>query len=73
MRYPATNRDDQEATIPRIGDRVERRVAGVDQKGTVQYADQVQMLVKWDDGSSASLRVGRDRVRILPTRGDRRA
>jgi hypothetical protein len=28
----------------------------------VHYADQLQVLVKWDDGSSSSLRVGRDRI-----------
>ena len=42
-------------TIPAIGDRVERRRAG----------DQLQILVKWDDGSSSSLRVDRDAFRNL--------
>jgi hypothetical protein len=44
-------------TIPMIGDRVERRVAGISQYGTVHYSDQLQALVKWDDGSSSSLRL----------------
>jgi len=52
-------------TIPRIGDRVERRIAGISKLGTVHYADQLQALVKWDDGSSSSLRLDRDRVRIV--------
>ena len=51
--------------IPMIGDRVERRVAGVLKCGTVHYADQLQFLVKWDDGSSSSLRVDIHPVRIL--------
>jgi hypothetical protein len=52
-------------TIPAIGDRVERRRSGVAQRGTVHYADQLQILVKWDDGSSSSLRVDRDAFRNL--------
>jgi hypothetical protein len=52
-------------TIPMIGDRVERRVAGVSKYGTVHYADQLQFLVKWDDGSSSSLRVDIHKVRII--------
>ena len=52
-------------TIPRIGDRVERRIAGISKLGTVHYADQIQALIKWDDGSSSSLRLDRDRVRIV--------
>jgi hypothetical protein len=51
--------------IPSIGDRVERRRAGVTQSGTVQYADQIQVLVKWDDGSSGSLLVDRDQFRVV--------
>ena len=39
--------------------------AGVTIHGTVQYADRIQILVKWDDGSSSSLRVGQYRLRIL--------
>jgi len=34
-------------------------------RGTVSYADWLQVLVKWDDGSSSSLRVGRERFRII--------
>jgi hypothetical protein len=52
-------------TVPRIGDRVERVRAGVSQQGTVHYADQLQALIKWDNGSSSSLRLDRDRIRII--------
>ena len=51
--------------IPNRGERIERRRAGVAQRGTVHYADQLQLLVKWDDGSSSSLRLDRDRFRIV--------
>lgn len=46
--------------IPNRGDRIERTRIGVTGRGTVHYADQLQILVKWDDGRSSSLRVGRD-------------
>jgi hypothetical protein len=63
MRHPA--RKEGEIDIPKIGDRVERRRAGVAVRGTVHYADPLQVLVKWDDGSSSSLRVGRSEIRIV--------
>jgi hypothetical protein len=50
---------------PTIGDRVQRRAAGVSQYGTVHYADELQILVKWDDGSSSSLRVGIHELRVV--------
>jgi len=50
------------AWVPRVGERVERWVGGVARSGTVHYSDELQVLVKWDDGSSSSLRVGRDRI-----------
>lgn len=62
MRRPRPNDSHK---IPKIGDRVERRRAGVAQRGTVHYADELQILVKWDDGSSSSLRVGHVRISIL--------
>ena len=62
MRRP---RLDGHHRIPNIGDRVERRRAGIAHCGTVHYADELQILVKWDDGSSSSLRVGQSRIRIL--------
>ena len=55
--------------IPSKGDRVEllRAVTGVRVRllGTVFYADHVQILVKWDDGRSQSLRPGVDQFRIV--------
>jgi hypothetical protein len=38
---------------------------GVFRRGTVFYADQLQILVKWDDGRSESLRLGIARFRII--------
>ena len=63
MRRPRL--DHGQHNVPNIGDRVERRRAGIAQCGTVHYADELQILVKWDDGSSSSLRVGQNRIRIL--------
>jgi hypothetical protein len=56
-----------ERRIPKKGDRIElvRTQAGVRPRGTVQYADQLQILVKWDNGRSQSLRPGVDRYRII--------
>ena len=53
--------------IPSKGDRIEllRTRMGVRITGTVYYSDQVQILVKWDNGLSQSLRVGVDHYRIL--------
>ena len=48
-----------------MGDRIELVRAGVTSRGRVHYADHLQVLVKWDDGRSSSLRVDRDRFRIL--------
>jgi hypothetical protein len=63
MRRPRPS--DGHQKVPSIGDRVERRRGGVAQRGTVHYADELQILVKWDDGSSSSLRVGKSQLRIL--------
>jgi hypothetical protein len=53
--------------IPSKGDRIEllRTRTGVRLRGTVFYSDQLQILVKWDDGRSQSLRPGVDRYRII--------
>jgi hypothetical protein len=51
--------------IPVPGTRIVRRVAGVSTAGTVHYADHLQVLVKWDDGRSSSLRVGRDSFDVV--------
>jgi hypothetical protein len=53
--------------IPRKGDRIEslRSRTGVRPRGTVYYADELQILVKWDNGHSESLRPGVDLFRIV--------
>ena len=43
-------------STPRQGDRIELLRMGVPVRGTVFYVDRLQMLVKWDDGRSGSLR-----------------
>jgi hypothetical protein len=50
--------------IPDRGDQVEQRRMGVSRVGVVWYADQLQVLVKWHDGKSSSLRLGRDQFSI---------
>jgi len=62
MRRPEQHQDE---LVPRIGERIEMHRMGIAFRGTVNYADQLQVLVKWDDGSSRSLRVGRDRFQII--------
>jgi hypothetical protein len=51
--------------IPSKGERLERRELGVTLQGTVLYADRVQVLVKWDNGRSSSLRVGVDDLDMI--------
>ena len=51
-------------TIPNRGDQVEQLRTGVRRLGVVWYADQLQVLVKWQDGRSSSLRLGRDQFSI---------
>jgi hypothetical protein len=53
--------------IPNRGDRIEllRAHLGVRVRGIVFYADQLQVLVKWDDGRSQSLRVGAQLFRVV--------
>ena len=68
MKKAASHREGN-SPIPSKGDRVEllRAVTGVRVRllGTVFYADHVQILVKWDDGRSQSLRPGVDQFRIV--------
>jgi hypothetical protein len=52
--------------IPRRHERVERSRLGISERGTVFYSDQLQILVKWDNGRSESLRPGRDPFRVIP-------
>jgi hypothetical protein len=56
--------------MPQKGDRIEllRTRAGVRPRGTVFYSDELQILVKWDNGRSESLRPGTDGYRISPRR-----
>jgi hypothetical protein len=53
--------------VPRKGDRIEllRPRMGIRVRGTVFYSDQLQILVKWDDGRSEGLRPGADRFRLV--------
>jgi hypothetical protein len=51
--------------IPSKGERIEIRRSGVSVRGTVCHSDQLQLLVKWDNGRSSSLRVGSDRFAIV--------
>jgi hypothetical protein len=60
---PRVRTDEQD--VPTIGDRVEMRRNGVTRGGVVHYADSIQALVKWDDGASSSLRIGREPFRIV--------
>ena len=52
---------------PDKGDRIELLRKGVPVRGTVFHADELQMLVKWDDGRSESVWRGVNR-RPLPNR-----
>jgi hypothetical protein len=68
MRFAAHHHEEDHGDrLPEKGDRIEllRTQTGVRPRGTVFYSDQLQILVKWDDGRSQSLRVGVDRYRIL--------
>jgi hypothetical protein len=64
---PAEPRRVEFVSVPNKGDRVEllRPRMGIRQRGKVFYADQIQVLVKWDDGRSESLRTGTQMFRIL--------
>lgn len=58
---------DEPHGVPKKGDRIEllQPRTGIHPRGTVFHVDQVQILVKWDDGRSESLRPGVDRFRIV--------
>jgi hypothetical protein len=63
----AGHKGEEPGGIPSKGDRIQllRTRMGIRLSGTVYYSDQLQILVKWDNGSSQSLRVGVDHYRIL--------
>ena len=67
MRQAAGDSHEKHDRIPQKGDRIEllEPRTGVRCRGTVFYTDQVQILVKWDDGRSESLRPSVDRFRII--------
>jgi hypothetical protein len=53
------------AYIPSRGERVEQTRCGVRRVGTVWYSDQLQLLIKWDEGSSSSLTLANAALRVL--------
>jgi hypothetical protein len=56
--------------IPTKGDLVEQSRLGIRRLGVVWYSDQLQVLVKWEDGTSSSLRLGRDDFSIRSAEED---
>ena len=58
---------DESPWFPSKGERIELldRRLGVRLQGTVYYSDRLQVLVKWDNGRSQSLRPGVDRFRLI--------
>ena len=64
---PGNQKGPEIPEIPSRGDRIELRppARGVRIRGTVHYSDQLQILVKWDDGPSPSVKPGIDRYRII--------
>jgi hypothetical protein len=67
MRQNAAQMPEEHDGTPKKGDRIEllQPRAGVHLRGTVFHVDQVQILVKWDDGRSGSLPPDADRFRIV--------
>ena len=55
--------------IPSKGDRVRQFRTGLTREGYVWYADQLQVLVKWDEGASSSLRRGGDSFAVASSNG----
>lgn len=53
--------------IPSIGSRIElsKPRMGVRWRGTVQYSDELQILVKWDNERSESLRPAAGLLRVI--------
>ena len=67
MRQHATQMPEEHDGTPKKGDRIEllEPRTGVRLRGTIFHVDQVQILVKWDDGQSGSLRPGVDQFQIV--------
>jgi hypothetical protein len=75
MQQPSrSEQEDRHQQIPCKGDRIELCLPrlGIRPRGTVFYVDDLQVLVKWDDGRSESLRpTAADRFRIIDPVRDR--
>lgn len=69
MQRPSrSEQQDRYREIPHKGDRIELCLPrlGIRPRGTVFYVDDLQVLVKWDDGRSESVRpTAADRFRII--------
>jgi hypothetical protein len=67
VRQGLNHEPEEPGLIPAKGDRIElvQLRMGLRRRGAVFYSDQLQILVKWDDGGSGGLRVGIDRFRII--------
>jgi len=51
--------------IPSRGDRIAQVRCGIQRLGTVWYSDQLQVLVRWDEGTSSSLRLTSEDLYVL--------
>jgi hypothetical protein len=61
---PDENRH-RDVVLPSIGACIEVRRTGMVRRGTVEYVDRLQVIVRWDNGTSSSLPVGRDPFRVV--------
>jgi hypothetical protein len=51
--------------IPSRGDRIAQVRCGIQRLGTVWYSDQLHVLVRWDEGTSSSLRLTSEDLYVL--------